>query len=366
MNAAGPIRIDDVEARFEEQGLASTRLELQGGNRLLVSERGGRLLPFTAGGESLLWLSPALRERERFDAFVRRGDWNLGGERIWIGPEIQFTIRDRRDFWGSYALSGAMDPGSWSLASQDGDGCTLAQELELDAYNLASGTKRLALERQVRSTPDPLRLGANAADALAGVSYLGYEHDVLVRDLEPNAIGAQAWNLIQLEPGGSVVMPTIGRARHRDYMEPVGTRQRVEADHVVLSITGEHRYKVGYAAVHHLGRLAYVRALDASRACLIVRSFFNNPSSHYLEEVPERPGENGDSVHVYNDDGNAGGFGEIECYGQALGGRGGRTSSRDTAVFWAYLGPSAAITTVARLLLGAAPSASVARCLGQA
>ena len=364
MKTTDPIRIDEVEARLREQGLAYAELDLQGGGRLLVCERGGRLMPFTADGESVLWLSPALRDRDRFDAFVRRDDWNLGGERIWIGPEIQFTIRDRRDFWGSYALSGAMDPGSWELARHDGMGCTLSQRLELDAHNLATGTKRLAVERQVRIAADPLRL-ADAAGALAGVSYHGYEHDVVVRDLEPNAIGAQAWNLIQLEPGGSVVMPTIGRALHRDYMEPVGARQRVEAEHVVLSITGEHRFKVGYAALQHLGRLAYVRALDASRACLVVRSFFNNPSSHYLEEPPDRAGVNGDSVHVYNDDGNAGGFGEIECYGQALGSPGGREASCDTAVLWVYLGSFAAITTVARLLLGGASSASVARILDQ-
>ena len=48
----------------------------------------------------------------------------------------------------------------------------------------------------------------------------------------------------------------------------------------------------------------------------------------------------------------AGGFGEIECYGQALGGAGRRTTAADTTVLWIYHGHPAAITEVARRLLG--------------
>ncbi len=363
MNAA-PIGRDEVLARFGEHDLRALTLELAHGGTLVVSERGGRLLPFFADQRSALWLSPALADAERFAAFLDRDDWNLGGERIWIAPEIQFTVRDRRDFWGSYALPKAMDPGTWTLESLGERGCALRQELELRAHNLATGVKRLAVERRVRAVPDPLERARSDLGDLSEVAFHGFEHDVVLRDLGPTEIGAQAWNLIQLEPGGVVVLPTVAPAQQRDYFEPVGERQRLGPDCVELSITGEHRYKVGYRARHHLGRLAYARRLDSRAACLIVRSFFNNPSSRYLEEPADRPGEHGDSVHVYNDDGNAGGFGEIECYGQALGGRSGRTSSADTTVLWIYAGPVGAIADVARALLGEVAARRVATRLG--
>jgi hypothetical protein len=345
------IGIDDVTARLREHDLPSGVLDLPGGGRLLVSQRGGRLMPFLPSGESALWLSPALLDADGFDAFLRRDDWNLGGERIWIAPEIQFTIRDRRDFWGSYALPAAMDPGSWTLECLGDDAFALRQEAVLSAFNLASGTKRVAVRRQVRPAPDPLRSGDGVVD---GVAFIGYEHDVELRDLEPNAIAAQAWNLIQLIPGGWVLLPTLSEVTPRAYFEPVRPEHVVSTpDALELAITGAHRYKLGVDARAHLGRLAYLRRLDGTRACLMVRSFFNNPSSAYLEQPADRPGESGDSIHVYNDDGGAGGFGEIECYGQAIGGAAPRrTAAADTTVLWIYVGGSAAITEVARRLLG--------------
>ena len=343
---------DELLARLGEHEVPTVTLELAHGGALVISQRGGRLLPFLADGSSVLWLSPALSDAEQFAAFNRRDDWNLGGERLWIAPEIQFTIRDRRDFWGSYALPPAMDPGGWGLEALGERGCALRQELELEAFNLASGVKRLAVERRIRAVPDPLQGERGGGSAFDEVAYHGYEHDVMLRDLAPNDIGAQAWNLIQLEPGGVVLLPTILPAQQRDYFEPVGAQQRLEPDLVELLITGRHRYKVGYRATNHLGRIAYARLLEPSRACLIVRSFFNDPSSRYLEEPADRPGEHGDSIHVYNDDGNSGGFGEIECYGRALGAPGGRTTSADTTVLWIYAGPLAAIVEVARQLLG--------------
>jgi hypothetical protein len=213
------IGIDDVTARLREHDLPSGVLDLPGGGRLLVSQRGGRLMPFLPSGESALWLSPALGDADGFDAFLRRDDWNLGGERIWIAPEIQFTIRDRRDFWGSYALPAAMDPGSWTLEGL-GDGGVRA----------APGGRAVGAQPGVRDQAPGgrapacarLRTRSGRGDGVVdGVAFLGYEHDVELRDLEPNAIAAQAWNLIQLIPGGWVLLPTLSEVTPRAYFEPV-------------------------------------------------------------------------------------------------------------------------------------------------
>ena len=83
-----------------------------------------------------------------------------------------------------------------------------------------------------------------------------------------------------------------------------------------------------------------------------MRNFFNNPSAPYAEEPDHTPGCRGHSIHVYNDDGNAGGFGELECNAPTLGGETGRSSSTDELVLWLYIGAPAKVKEIGLHLLG--------------
>lgn len=126
--------------------------------------------------------------------------------------------------------------------------------------------------------------------------------------------------------------------------------------HLRLNITGQRQYKIGYQSASVTGRMAYHNRLPDGREYLLIRSFFNNPSSIYAEEPPDKPGATGHSVHFYNDGGQFGaggvGFGEMECSGQTIGGRSGRSTSTDTFLLWAYVGAPEAIRRIAHLLLG--------------
>ena len=99
-------------------------------------------------------------------------------------------------------------------------------------------------------------------------------------------------------------------------------------------------------------RLAYFNHLDDGLAYLIVRDFFNNPSAAYIEEPAHLPGCRGHSVHVYNDDGKLGGFGEVECNGQTIGGVTGRSASTDQLALWLYVGTANKVREIALHLLG--------------
>ncbi len=119
-----------------------------------------------------------------------------------------------------------------------------------------------------------------------------------------------------------------------------------------LKISGRKQFKVGYKAAHLYGRLGYLNQLDDGRSYLLVRNYFNNPSSPYAEEPPHQPGCNGHSVHVYNDGGGFGGFGELEVMGQTIGGETGRSASTDQFLLWLFVGPQPKIKRLARHLLG--------------
>jgi hypothetical protein len=56
------------------------------------------------------------------------------------------------------------------------------------------------------------------------------------------------------------------------------------ANVAVLRLTGDRKYKVGWRSAGLWGRIGYYSELPGSRLRLVVRHFFNNPSSRYIDE----------------------------------------------------------------------------------
>jgi hypothetical protein len=349
------VTFSQVFDALEKNGQTCATLTLQNDVTVVISERGGRILgPFlTPDSGSIFWLNRAFANTASFADFLDSGDWNLGGERIWIGPEIQYSVRDRSDFWGSIQTPKQIDPGQYVLDQPKPDQWRLSQEISLEAFNLATGRKTLQIERLIRPIEDPLRFLDDYPGLLDGITFAGYEQVVTLSESSLDDIKSESWNLVQLNPGGQLFIPASPHVKATDYFEPIdATFQSIQPNHLSLKITGDRRYKVGYKAVHLFGRLAYFNRLENGLAYLIVRSFFNNPAVPYAEEPPGEPGQRGHSVHVYNDDGQLGGFGELECNGQTIGGETGWSASTDHFGLWLYVGPPEQIKNLVPHLLG--------------
>ena len=345
----------EVVARLEENDLPYGVLTLQNDVAIVISQRGGHIFgPYlSTNGEAIFWTPAAFASRDEFRAFLGSGDWNVGGDRMWIAPEIQYHVPDRSDFWGTVFWPEQVDPGTYQLEQLDAGQWRLSQDMVLEAYNLASGQKELRLERLIRQVEDPLRNVTGYSGLLDGVLFAGYEQVVTLSEQKRDDIVSEAWSLIQLNPGGHLVIPCTPRVEYTDYYQPIDeSLQTIYPGYVRLKITGDRQYKVGYKAAHVFGRLAYHNHLDDGRSYLMVRNFFNNPSAPYAEEPDHTPGRRGHSIHVYNDDGNAGGFGELECNAQTIGGDTGRSSSTDQMVLWLYVGPPGRIQEIGLQLLG--------------
>jgi len=345
----------EVLARLEENEIPYGALGLQNDVSIIISQRGGRIFgPFLSKeSESIFWTNDAFARPDTFKELLRSGNWNIGGDRMWIAPEIQYHVPDRSDFWGSVFWPEQVDPGTYSLGQPESGHWRLSQDMVLEAYNLASGQKGLHLERLIRQVEDPLRNVTEYPDLIDGVLFAGYEQAVTLSERKRDDIMSEAWSLTQLNPGGVLVIPASPRVEYTDYYQPIDeSLQTIRPNHVRLKITGDRQYKVGYKAAHVFGRLAYYNHLDDDRAYLIVRNFFNNPSMPYAEEPDHTPGCRGHSIHVYNDDGNAGGFGELECNLQTIGGETGRSSSTDQLVLWLYIGAPDRVKEIGLHLLG--------------
>lgn len=344
-----------VVASLEKNNQPYTVLPLQNEVRLVISQRGARIFGpfFSDNSESIFWLNQAFAQPDSFKQFLASGDWNLGGERVWIAPEIQYLVRDRADFWGTVRVPEQMDPGHYTLEQAAPNQWRLTQRLTLPAYNLASGEKELHIDRLINPTADPLRHLSNYHSLIEGLRFAGYEQIVSLSESRLDEMMSESWNLIQLNPGGQLLIPASPQVEYSDYFEPIDSSfQAIHPHHISLKISGDRRYKVGYKAAHVFGRLAYFNQLDDGSAYLIVRNFFNNPALPYVEEPADWPGRRGHSIHVYNDGGALGGFGELECNGQTIGGVTGRSASSDSFVLWLYVGAADKVKKLTPHLLG--------------
>ncbi len=354
MNTNG-LTLSAMTARLDAAGLPYGVMDLQNRIKLLLVERGGRVFgPFLDDDSAgLYWVNPVWQDPAALAQFLARNEWNVGGERVWVAPEVQYLVTDRTDFWGSLHFPPQMDPGTWALTKAKPDEWQLRQALTLAAHNLATGSKDLVMERLLRPVADPLTNSQQYTALLDGVHYAGYEQVVTLTEGQHDAIMSQAWILIQLNPGGQLFVPCATDLEITDYNEPVDAAHCTRHSHwTSFQITGQRRYKVGLRAVQTFGRLAYFNQLDAEHAYLLVRNYFNNPSSPYVEEPAHLPGVRGDSIHIYNDGGMFGGFGELETQGQTIGGSTGLSSTSGQQVLWLYVGAPAKLAAIARQLLG--------------
>jgi hypothetical protein len=225
--------------------------------------------------------------------------------------------------------------------------------MSLEAFNPGSGQKELHMEAIISRSEDPLRLLSDYQRLTDGIIFAGYQQTVTLSEHQRDDLLSSAWNVIELHPGGDILIPAAPCVEVTDYMEPVDEHcQTIHSNHVRLRLDGRRRYLTGYKAAHVTGRLAYRSNLPDGRTCLMVRQFTNDAASLYLDEPPEVPGRRGDSVRIYNDDGAYGGYGEMEVYGRAIGGETGCSCSTDTMALWLYVGTAHQLGAIALHLLG--------------
>lgn len=337
-----------VRTRLEENQIRYTVMELSNNAKIIVSEYGGRIFgPFIDDGNSLCWINPCFKTKESFGDFLILKEWNLGGDRIWLAPEMQYNVPDQTDFWGSYCVPASLDPGSYILSQNQYGHPLLSQDMTLDVYGHSIEKKELYIERTIRPLDNPLNMvkGLNAI-------FFGYEHQIKLIEKEGDSVQSEAWNLLQFNPEGTLYIPTTSPAKYTEYYEPFEQGyQVIEPMHVELKIDAKKRYKVGYKAAITTGRSGYMSSCSDGEY-LMIRNFYNDISGNYLKSPVHSPEERGHALHVYNDDGNIGHFAEHECSCTPIGGSSGRGVSLDRVQTMFFIGDRELLLEIRRTLLG--------------
>lgn len=346
------MQMANVLASLQATDQRYKRFEMQDGISALVTQRGARIMPFVDEGQALYWLNPALGNSDTFSAWLEADGWNLGGERIWIAPEVQYHVRDRNDVDGTFFVPRALDPGRYRLDVGETGLPSAMQQLTLNAHNIATGEKTFVVGLQLRLVDNPLRYLSAYDELMDEVRYNGYAQLVTLSEQTSNAVMSESWNLVSLIPGGYVRMQAAPQAEVTRYFgDPPQGALITENGCLKMQIDGETRWKTGYKSVHVSGRIAYMNHYDENNCYLLVRYFNNNPSSKYVEEAPGHAGKHGESVHIYSSGDLAQKYGTMECHGQTIGGDTRRSRSEDSFLMWIYIGKREKMLRIASHLL---------------
>lgn len=252
------------------------------------------------------------------------GDWNVGGDRIWVAPEVDFnwTTLEEVDFQ-KYIIQESMDPGSWEIEKEGDNYCRIQQNVTMKHLNHDSVSK-LQLSRQVT--------GLEGFDKSYFESALAYRTDNELTLFEQSAdrkIGM--WYLLQVPAGGKMYIAGRGGITFRDYFTPIPSELWENQNNIMcFDITGKNQYKLGISAGHLVGRQAYVRQVEG-KFLVIYRQFFPQALADYCDVPMDDLAGPGDAVQIYCDDGSFGGFGEMEYHSPCIKSSDGNDSLNDTS-----------------------------------
>jgi hypothetical protein len=352
------MNLRQLERALATAGQPTRVVAFPDGTQLLLLACGGRLLGLFPKGtwENFFWTHNGLGSPESARALFSARWPNPGGERTWLAPVPELFVADMSRLWETYREPPALDPGAYACVGQ-GEKVRLVNHAHLRLFRAGTAPK-VVIERSFLPAPDPLRheRGFKAKYQYAGctvVASLRFRSD-------PALAGAPIglWQLLQLPPGGEMLLPTYGQPRPRRLFGEIPPKD-LQSDLSVLRYFMRSRTtaKIAVRAVQTTGRVGYVHACGGGRFALIIRNLFVNPSGEYVDPPFDDLGDLGYSFQACNVAEPAlGFFSEIEHHVPAIGPGTGASSRTDISQVWAFRGSKVVVNTISRFLLGCTPS----------
>lgn len=333
---------------------ARSRQWQAGDGTLLLTDYGARILAcdIDGAGGNLFWHNPALNSPTTASDALASAGGDIGGDRLWLAPEIGFMWPDqaeaRIDPVTSYALPTSMDPAPWTVREAGSAHVLFASRITLTDHRLSKPIAADA-QREIETISPP----ANLPSQLRCVSFGIRNSIALVAGDQGAVVGT--WDLLQLPVTGTLICPVASiQGQPRSYYDPFGDRH-VQSDGkcVRFLIDAKRRVKMGLLPEQTLGRMGYYRQLADGQASLIVRYFASLPGEPYVDlPLDSDQLTGGDALQAYNDDRGSAYFGEMEYHDPGLVAGCGPTTRTGYCTTHVLVGPDAEIRAFGEALLG--------------
>ncbi len=264
-----------------------------------ISPERGRILGIEVSGHQALWQPPAVD-----------GGWNLGGERLWIGPEVDwFWQRVGKPDLAFYQVPTDLNPDHWTVTNRDANSCRSEIEVTLPCAHRDAHV-RLGISRTFEAIPP------SCLESRVGLAFQISTSLEILDGSEDQPV--DLWSILQVPVGGHMLMPVCGVATPRDYFDPTPTTEVQNAPGTFrLRIGSDSMFKVGLSPDQSFGRMAYVRPAG-DQWLVLTRSFPVHADLHYCDAPLTDLTSQGDTVQFFNDGGKFGHFGEMEHRSPAL------------------------------------------------
>lgn len=324
------------------------------GGRLIILEKGARALELKTAEDdtSAFWHDPlALRTRD---------NWNVGGDRTWISPELEF-YKDGSD---CYDIPAQLDPGSWKLTKMSQSHAIARMTCELRHSSLSQIVK-LDLEKRYTLLPNPFPMNMSSLfPDYSNITYAGYEvrtdmnltpiHPILRLDGKDSSKSGYCnlWSIMQVPPGGKILAPTYGSVRPLTmFSQTENIPMALLPNGLQLPCEGSSKFKLSIDALSSTGRFGYLRRINDKKSSLIVRQFSVSPASIYPDYPSNLPTYLGSCMQFFFDGGQLGNFAELEYHSPALPVDIPGLSTDVSSLFY-WVGDPQAIEEIARVFLG--------------
>lgn len=245
----------------------------------------GRILQVSVRGRDAFWV-----------AAPEPSGWNLGGDRLWLGPERDwFWAGEARDDLSQHLVPPEIDPGPWDVVHDRPDGVDLVLGATLVNRDTGSPTSVL-VERHIT--------------VLADTRYVAeYETETVLQVQSGHPV--DLWSIVQVPLGGRLEIGVTGQFSFRDHLpSPTDPTRFTVLDGVAaIDLAGEHMSKFGLTSSVAAGLLRYTLP-----GLVIERRIDVRPGGDYRDGPYQLTG---DVIQVFEDDGHYGGYAELEHHSVA-------------------------------------------------
>ena len=230
---------------------------------ITVDPTSGRVLQASLHGRDAFWVADEPR------------GWNVGGDRLWLGPERDwFWLGEGRDDLSRHVVPPEIDPGKWDVVHQRDDRIDLVLTARLRDRNTGT-VSRVAVERSITVLTDTRYAIEYETETVLHV-YSGQPVDL--------------WSVVQVPLGGTLEIGLRGPFAYHDELAPIDPgRFTLSENSAAIRLDGKQLGKIGVAGDLVAGPLRY------TLPGLVIER-------HVVGAV----------VEVFEDDGHYGGYAELE------------------------------------------------------